>query len=289
MLVIGCSHGKHLAKKVAKKLKKPYSELKVEKFPDGEMYVRFMKNVKNKDIVLIQSFYGNINDCLIEVLFAADTAKELGAKKIFLVAPYFAYLRQDKRFKPGECISCKVVGKSVDNVFDKVFIIDPHLHREITLDHIFKTKAVKLSSNAYTASYIKKNFKNPVIIGPDSESYKWAGKVASIIGCKSHIFKKKRHSGRKVKVTLNRDIDLDGKDIIIVDDICSTGSTLIEAIRCLKKLGAKKFTCIAVHGIFIENALKKLRKMNAKVITTNTVPNTVSKIDVSGLISNSLE
>src|SRR3989338_9668403 len=84
MLIIGCSHGKHLAEKIARKLKASYSELKVEKFPDGETNLRFMGNVKGKEVVLVQSFYGAINDCVIEVIFAADTAKELGAKKVFL-------------------------------------------------------------------------------------------------------------------------------------------------------------------------------------------------------------
>lgn len=260
MLIIGCSHGKHLASKVAKKLKKPYSELKVNKFPDVEIYVRFMKSVKNKVVVLIQSFYGEINDCLIEVLFAAYTAKDLGAKKVILVAPHFPYLRQDKRFKAGECISVEAAAKLIDCIFDKILIIDPHLHREKELSHIFKIKSKKLSANSVIASYIKKTVKNPVIIGPDWESNKWAGKVGDIIGCKSYIFKKKRYSGRKVKVTINGKIDFKNKNIILVDDIISTGNTLIEAIKSLKKLGAKKFNIISVHGIFVENALEKLRK-----------------------------
>ncbi len=289
MIIIGCSHGRHLAAKAAKKLKKPYSELKVNKFPDGELYVRFMKNVKNKAVVLIQSFYDDINNCLIEVLFAANTAKELGAKKVILVAPYFPYLRQDKRFNPGECVSIKVIGKFIDKVFDRVYIIDPHLHRQRTLNHLFKTKAIRLTSNPSIASYIKKTIKNPIIIGPDWESYKWAGKVADIIGCECHILKKKRYTGRKVKVTINDKIDFKNKNIVLIDDIISTGNTLIEAIKNLKKLGARKFNIITVHGIFVENALEKLRKTNAKVMTTNSIPNTVSKIDLSYLIAEHLK
>jgi len=289
MLIIGCSHGTHLAAKVAKKLKKPYSELKADKFPDGELYIRFMKNVKDKVVVLIQSFYGDINGCLIEVLFAANTAKELGAKKVILVAPYFPYLRQDKRFKPGECISIKVIGKFIDRIFDRVYIIDPHLHRQKALSSLFKTRAVKLTSNSCIASYIKNKIKNPVVIGPDWESYKWAGKAADIIGCKSYILEKKRYSGRKVKVTISKKIDLRGKNVVLVDDIISTGNTLIEAMKNLKRLGAGKFDIVAVHGIFVENALEKLRKMNAKVITTNTTPNKAAKIDLSGLIAENLK
>ena len=136
--------------------------------------------------------------------------------------------------------------------------------------------------------YIKKNIRNPLIVGPDWESYKWARKVAEEIGCKSVILEKKRFSGRKVKVTLNEKVDISGKNVVFVDDIISTGHTIIEAAKNIRKLGAKSFTCIAVHGVFVDNALERLRKSNIKVITTNTIPNKVSKIDVSGLVAEGL-
>ena len=289
MIIIGCSNGKHLAEKIAKKLKAPYSELEVKKFPDGEIKIRFLSNVKGRVVVLVQSFYGAINDCVVEVIFAAETAKDLGAKKVLLMAPYFPYLRQDKRFKSGECISIEVIGKIMSRYLDKIFIIDPHLHRERTLSDIFSIKNEKLTANPYIADYIKKNIKNPLIVGPDWESYKWAQRVAKKIGCEHVILEKKRYSGRKVKVTLNKKIKIENKNIVFVDDIISTGNTIIEAVKNLRKLGAKKFNCIAVHGIFVENALEKLRKADVNVVTTNTIPNKVAKIDVSGLIAGALK
>ena len=289
MLVISCSHGKHLAKKISQKLKKPYSELKVTHFPDSEIKLRFKVDVKRKVVVLVQSFYGNINDCVIETLFAAETARDLGAKRVILVAPYFPYLRQDKRFNPGECISLQTIAKNIDEDFDEVFIIDPHLHREKTLKHIFRIKSYKLTANTLIEEYIKKKIKNPVIIGPDWESYKWAQKVAEEIGCDFAIMEKNRISSRKVKVKLNKKIDIKTKNLIFIDDMISTGHTLLEAIKAMKKLGAKKVTCFAVHGILAENALQKLRKAGAEVITTNTIPNKAAKIDVSGLIVDNLK
>ena len=284
MLVVSCSHGKHLAKKISQKLKKPYHELEVTHFPDSEIKLRFKVDVKRKVVVLVQSFYGNINDCVIETLFAAETARDLGAKRVILVAPYFPYLRQDKRFHPGECISLQTIAKNIDEDFDEVFIIDPHLHREKTLKHIFRIKSHKLTANGLIEEYIKKKIKNPVIIGPDWESYKWAQKVAEEIGCDFAIMEKERISSRKVKLKLNKKIDIKTKNLIFIDDMISTGSTLLEAIKAMKKLGAKKFTCFAVHGILVENALQKLRKAGAEVITTNTIPNKADKIDVSGLV-----
>ena len=288
MIIISCSHGLHLAKKIADKLNKPYSALEVTHFPDSEIKLRFKVEVKDKVVVLVQSFYGNINDCVIETLFAAETAKGLGAKKIVLVAPYFPYLRQDKRFNPGECISLQTIAKNIDEDFDEVYIIDPHLHREKTLGHIFNIKAHKLTADPLIADYIKKNIKNALIVGPDIESYKWAEKTAEIIGCESVILRKKRYSARKVKISLNKKIDLKNKNIVLVDDIISTGHTLLETIKFLKKLGAKKINCTAVHGIFAENALFKLLKAGARVVTSNTIPNKVSKIDVTNLIAEHL-
>src|SRR3989338_7053740 len=267
MIIISCSHGLHIARKIAAKLKKPYSALEVTHFPDSEIKLRFKVDVKNKDIVLVQSFYGNVNDCIIEALFAAETARDLGAKKITLAAPYFPYLRQDRRFNPGECISLRTIAKNIDEDFDKVIIMDPHLHREKTLKHIFKISSKKLTAGPLIAGYIKKNIKNALVIGPDVESYKWAEKTADMIGCESAILKKDRYGPRKVKVSLNKKVDISHKNLVIVDDMISTGHTLLETIKLLKKMGAKKITCVCVHGIFVENALKKLRRTGAKVIS----------------------
>ncbi|MBU0627593.1 MAG: ribose-phosphate diphosphokinase [Nanoarchaeota archaeon] len=288
MIIISCSHGLHLAKKIAAKLKKPYSPLEVTHFPDTEIKLKFNINVKNKIIVLIQSFYRDINDCIIETLFAAETAKDLGAKKVILVAPYFPYLRQDKRFNPGECVSLRTIAKNIDEDIDEIYIIDPHLHREKTLSHIFKIKSHKLTANSLIENYIKKTVKNPVIIGPDWESYKWAQRVAEKVGCDFAIMEKERYSARKVSVKLNKKIDIRSKNLIFIDDMISTGHTLLEAIKAMKKLGGKKVTCFAVHGILVENALEKLQKAGATVITSNTIPNKAAKIDVSEIISNSL-
>ena len=287
-MIIACSHGKHIAKKIADKAKMPYSELETTHFPDSEIKIKFNVDVKKKKVYLVQSFYGNINDCVVEALFAAETARDLGAKKVILIAPYFAYLRQDKRFNPGECISLRTIAKNIDEDYNKVIICDPHLHREKTLKHIFAINSHQITANPLIEKYIEKNIKNPVIIGPDWESYKWALKVAQRIGCDCAIMEKIRYSARNVKVKLNKKINLNNKNVIFIDDMISTGHTLLEGIKAMKKLGAKKVTCFAVHGIMVENALTKLKKAGATVITTNTIPNPAAKIDISQLIVDAL-
>ena len=288
MLIVSCSHGKHLGYLIAKKSKKKYSNLIVDKFPDNELRIRFDSNLRSKNVVLVQSFYRNISDCIVEVIFAAKTAYELGAKNVTLVAPYFPYLRQDKRFHEGEAISQSIIASLIDKYFDAIYVMDPHLHRKNKLEYVFKIKSKKLTANNLIADYIKKHIKNPVVIGPDEESYKWAKNVANILGVESRILKKKRYSSYHVKVRLNKKISLKNKNVVIVDDIISTGHTILETAKILRKLGAKKIHCICVHGIFVNNALDKLKKAGIKVISTNTIPSKVAKIDVSGVIGESL-
>ena len=288
MLIVSCSHGRHLGSLIAKKLKQKHSALIVDKFPDNEFRVRFNEGLQSKNVILIQSFYKNISDCIIEVILAAKTAHDLGAKSGALVAPYFPYLRQDKRFHKGEAVSQNIVAGLIDKYFDGVCIMDPHLHRKNKLQNLFKIKSKKLTANNLIADYIKKNIKNPVIIGPDEESYKWAKDVANILGVNSFILNKKRYSSYHVKIKLNKKINLRNKNVVIVDDIISTGNTILETVKILRRLGAKNIYCICVHGIFANDALNKLKKAGIEVVSTNTIPNKMAKIDVSGVIAESL-
>ena len=285
MLIVSCSHGRHLGRLIAAKLKKPHSELLVGKFPDDELNIRFDSSLRNKTVVLVQSFGGSISDCIVESILASSTAKDLGAKKVILVAPYFPYMRQDKRFHKGEAISQKIIAGMFDRYFDAVYMFDPHLHRKKKLEQIFRTKVRKLTANPLIAGYIKKHIKNPVIIGPDGESYKWARNVAEMLGVESRILNKKRYSSYHVEVRLNKKIELSNKSAVIVDDIVSTGHTILETVKILRKLGARKICCICVHGIFVNGSLNKLRKAGIKVISTNTMPNKAAKIDVSGMVA----
>jgi ribose-phosphate pyrophosphokinase len=286
MIIFAGENSQELAKKIARKKKAQYSELKIGSFPDGELYLRFMKPIKGKQIAIVQTFYPDPNKALMNSYFAIKTAKELGAKKVTLIAPYLGFMRQDKRFHDGECQSNKIMAGLL-NIADEVVTLDPHLHRIKSMREIFKTKTVKLSANKLIEEYIKKNYKDPWIIGPDSESYQWARIIAEHINAHATILRKKRYTSTKVKI-LVKDKGFKGKDVVIVDDIISTGHTMIEPIKQLKRKGAKSVTCICIHGLFVQDALKKLRKLGVKVVSTNTVQNPVSKIDISGLISSTL-
>lgn len=283
--VIECSGGKHIGKKVSKHLKVSYSKLKVKKFPDKELYVKLPpeKKLKGKKVILVQSFHGeNLNEKIVETLFAFYTAKDLGAGKVELFSPYFPYFRQDRRFNPGEVVSIKVISKLFKD-FDKIYFIDPHLHRIKNLDEIFKN-GKKLTSVNIIADYLKKKkIKDEVFVGPDVESEQWAKQVADKLGEESTILKKERYGDRKVKIKFSGGVEVKNKTVIILDDIISTGHTMLETIKSIKKYKPKEIYCVAIHGIFADKKqLDKLKK-NAKVISTNTIPTKAANIDISSL------
>lgn len=282
-IVFGLFPSQKLAKRVARKLKYKYSNIIVSKFPDGEFSIKFPLEIKNKEIIIIQSLI-NPNEKILELLFIGNTAKELGAKKITLVAPYLAYMRADRRFHKGEVISANILARLLSSCFDELLTIDPHLHRIKKLSDVFKIKAKRLTSVKLLGEFIDKNIKDPIIIGPDAESYQWANSVAKHIGAKAYVLKKRRLGSRKVIINV-KGFDIKGKNVVIVDDIISTGHTMIETIKGIKRANAKGIYCICVHGLFVENAYEKMIKAGAKKIyTTNAIPHKNSKIDVAPLI-----
>jgi ribose-phosphate pyrophosphokinase len=281
-VIIFCSGAKHLKDKISK-LKKNVSFLDIKEFPDGEIDLSFKTKLKRKRVILLQSFHGNLNKKIIETLFAAYTAKDLGAKKIELFSFYFPYFRKDKRFKEGECINIKVMSK-IFNIFDKIYVVEPHLHRIKKIKKIL-SNGKKIDITDEISRYIKSiKIKNPLLIGPDIESEQWIKKIAEKCGENYRIFRKKRYSPRKVKIRIDKKLKIKNRNIIIIDDIISTGNTMLETIKQIKKLKPKKIYCIAIHGIFAEKSLKKLKKY-AEIISTNTIPSKVSKIDVSKKIN----
>jgi len=187
--------------------------------------------------------------------------------------------------KPGEAISSKIMAKLLNNAVDKIITIDPHLHRIPKLSKIFKIKNQTLTANPLIADYIKKHFQNEVVIGPDWESYQWAERIAKKIGVLATVLRKTRFSSRKVKVKMIKSIEIKNKNVVIVDDIISTGHTIAEAAKQAKKMGAKSITAICVHGLFVENAIKRLKAAGVnKIISTNTIQHPTNQIDVSPLL-----
>ena len=283
--VIGCSNGARAAKILARTLGMEYSALDSGHFPDSDSYVRIMTEVRGKRVLLVQSLHPNTNDAMMELILAASTCRELGARHITLVVPYLAYMRQDKRFHPGECVSSKIMGRLLSSVADAVITIDPHLHRYKRLSEVFSIPARHATANLILGKYIRDHISKPVIIGPDAESYQWAEEIASVAGGPVVVLHKKRYGSQTVRIKLNSPVPLRGRNIVIVDDIISTGHTMHETVKQARRMGAKKVYCIGVHGVFASGALQRLQRAGAVVLTTNTIDNPVARIDITSLLA----
>ncbi len=290
MLITSCGNSERLAKELARKLKARYTPLTISAFPDGDIYLKFNTSLKGKTLIIVQSFQPNPAASLLNVMFAAETAKDIGAKKVILVAPYLAYLRQDARFHPGEAVSSKIVGKWLSQCLDKVITFDPHIHRYKSLRDVFSISAPRLTANPLIAEYLKKHLKDGVIVGPDWESYQWAEKIAKQLGAEATVFEKKRYSSWHVEVKMVKPVPIRGKDIFIVDDIISTGHTIREAAKKLKQMGAKSITAICIHPVFVGKAEEKLRKAGVtRLISTNCLEHPTNGIDIAPLLVKELK
>jgi len=286
VIVCGFDNTREIAKKVAKSLSADYSEIICTDFPDGEMLVRIKENLSKKKVIIISSMAHEPDRRIIETLFAADIARDNRAKEVILFATYFPYLRQDKSFNNYESVSARHLMNIFSQKFDKIFVIDPHLHRINSLRE-YTSKAREVSSINIIIDYLKNVKEDFVVVGPDEESYQWARTIANPLKKQVHILIKKRNSSTNVKVS-GENFSLKGKNVVIVDDIISTGHTLAESLKLIKSKGANKITCIGIHGIFAGNAENMIKKYS-QLITTNTIPSKYSKIDVSPLISETLK
>ena len=279
IVVLSFENSSHIATRIARTLDALHSNVRANHFPDEDSYVRVMIPVTGCDVILVQTLHPAPNNSLMELLFAANVCKEQHARSITFVIPYLAYMRQDKAFHEGECITSRVMAKLLSSSCDKLITLDPHLHRYHSLSDVFSVHCVKITAVPILANYVKKNIADPLILGPDAESNQWSEAVAKEIGTTGVVLKKKRYTSRSVRIHLS--IDVANRNVVIVDDIISTGHTMLETVKQLRKKKAKRIICLATHGVLAERALQKLQRAGAEVVTTNTINNSVAKIDVA--------
>jgi len=288
IVVLGGTSGFHLAYRVSKLLGVTLGDVEVKSFPDGETYIRIMTDVKDKTVIYINSLQPNPNDKIIETLYTLETIKDLGASKVLAVIPYMAYARQDERFNPGEAVSIFILSKLFKTInIDAIYTIDMHLHRITDPTKLFGAKFYNLTGVRELAKYVKKNhnIENTVVIGPDEEAEQWAKIMAEELGGLEYsVLEKKRLSAEEVIIE-PRDANVKDKNIIIVDDIISTGGTMVEAIKTLKKLGAKEVIITCVHPLLVGKAYQRLLRLDPKdLIGTDTVLSPISKVSVAPAI-----
>ena len=290
-IILGGSSAQVLAIKIGRLLKAPVLLPEIKRFPDGEKYVRITEDVNGKTVAVIQSFYHQPDEFLIEYFLMVDTLKDLGAKRVLGVVPYFAYARQDERFKPGEAVSFRIVTKLIEEVgTDEIYTVDTHLHRVEQLTEVFRIPAHNLTAVPLLAQYIKKNFEltDLIVIGPDEEAEQWAKVAAKELEAEYDVLEKERLGPSEVRIK-TRELDVKNRDVVIVDDIISTGGTMVEAIKMLKEHGAKNIIAACTHPILVQNALTKIYQAGVlAVIGTDTVPSSISFVSVAPVIAEAL-
>ena len=288
MIVIGGSTSEALAEKVAKELRMKAGGLEIRRFPDGEKYLRVLEDVKNEDVVVIESIHHTPDELLFEYLLLVDTLKDLGARRVIGFIPYFAYARQDERFKPGEALSFRTVSKLMESVgTDEIYTIDMHQHSVLKSSEVFRIPSRNLSAMPLLADYVKKTgaLQKPLVIGPDAEAEQWAKLAAERLDTDYDVFEKQRLGDELVEVR-PRKASAKGRDVLIVDDIISTGGTIVEASKILMSQGAKRVDVACTHPILAPGALGKIKAAGVQnIIGTDTVPSSISYVSVAPLIA----
>ena len=286
--VIGGGASRDLAKRLARKLKAVYIETETKIFPDGESKITLRKIPKKSVILVVQSTYPPVDTNLLQVLSIISQVRKISSKT-FAIMPYMGYARQDKQFLSGEVITMSVVAKMLQSAgAKKVIVVD--IHSNTALNH-FNIPTENVSAIPELAKYFKKlNLRNPLVVSPDMGGSLRSKKFASLL--KSDFIVLKKHRDRKTgRVSIQTTkADVQGKDLIIVDDMISTGGSVIKAAQFLKKQKCKRVFVACTHGLLVGDAEKKIRKAGvSRIISTNTIPGNTSKVDVSGILAKSVQ
>lgn len=253
--------------------------LELRHFPDGESYLRVHDQCRDRPCVIFCNLFQPDKKTL-RLLFLADTLRELGASQVILVTPYLAYMRQDKRFHEGECVSSRPFARLLSQAVDGLITIDPHLHRYHSLSEIYSIPTRIVQAAPLIAKWIQQHIPNPVLIGPDSESEQWVSEVARLAEAPFQVLEKERFGDYNVSVSLPELEPYQQHHTVLVDDIISSGRTMLETITHLDRAGLPRTTAIGVHGIFAGSAYAQLSE-KAQVITTDCIPHISNKIETS--------
>jgi ribose-phosphate pyrophosphokinase len=266
--------------KLANRLGAEVGEIETRRFPDEETYLRFLTVPAGRSVALVCTL-DHPDPKFLPLVFAASAARQLGAERVGLIAPYLCYLRQDKRFHPGEAITSVSFARSLSSEIDWLVTVDPHLHRHRSLGAVYSVPSRVAAAAPAIAGWIAANVPHPFLIGPDSESEQWVAHVAGLIGAPYRVLSKERLGDRSVRITMPDLAGLADRTPVLVDDIVSSAQTMLEAITQLRRRDLPAPACVAVHALFSPKSFARLRESAGLVATTNSVNHASSAIDVS--------
>jgi ribose-phosphate pyrophosphokinase len=265
----------------------PLALIERHTFPDGETRLRLPPALPG-DVVLLRGLQ-QPNAKLAELMLAAAGARELGAARLTLVSPYLAYMRQDIAFTPGEVVSQRHLGRLLATGFDAVVTVDPHLHRVATMDEVVPgRRGVALTAAPLLGEFIAGRVPGALLLGPDEEAGQWVRVAAAAGGLDHAICSKQRNGDRDVDVALPS-VSVAGRAVVLLDDLASTGRTLIEAARGAFAQGAATVDVAVTHGLFIGDAIEQIRAAGVRHIwSTDSVPHASNAVSVVPLLAAAL-
>ena len=249
------------------------------RFPDGELRLQLPPALPAR-VVLWRSLH-HPNEKLVELLLTAQTARTLGAQHITLVAPYLAYMRQDMAFNPGEAVSQRIVGRYLADLCDAIITVDPHLHRVATLQEAVPVNpAVVLSGAPLLADFVAGCRQQPLLVGPDEESLQWVAQAAQRHGWEHAVCRKQRHGDHDVAIELPA-LAVKGRAVVLMDDVASSGQTLVQAARGLLAAGAASVDVAVTHALFAGEAVRHIREAGVGAIwSTDCIPHPTNAVSV---------
>jgi len=289
MLILAFSDYMPQAQRLGERLNVQVEKVFLHKFPDAESLLRLPTDIP-PHVVICRSL-NQPNDKLIELLLCVKTVRQLGAKRVTLVAPYLCYMRQDIANQPGEAVSQHIIGEMLAALFDDVITVDPHLHRISRLNQAIPiVNAISLIATEQIASFLNQKFDNAVLLGPDAESEQWVSAIAKEIDFDYLVAKKERQGDKQVVMTLP-EFDFNNRPVIIVDDMASTGRTLAKASRLLLNTHqVKQVYAVITHPLFCDDAEQHIMQAGVKEIwSTDSISHPSACINLDKLLAQAIK
>ena len=275
---------------LAARLGVPFHEIVVHAFPDGE--IRVTAGPASATTIIYASL-DRPNDKLIALLFAAEALRRGGGRRLVLVAPYLCYMRQDTAFHDGEAISQKVIGSLLARCIDRVVTVDAHLHRTPDITAVFPgIQSDNLSAMPAISETLRKTGLDPatIVVGPDAESLPWVSDLAGRLGLSYAVATKTRRGDRSVAIEFHDTARIAGHPALIVDDVVSSGGTLIACAKALTAAGVTAIDAVATHALFPEAAYSEMVSAGIRSIrSTQSVPHFTNAIMLDELFTDALK
>jgi len=278
---------RHLAEPLAAALRVPLRWIERHVFPDGETRLRLPAELP-RQVALLRGLQ-RPNQKLAELMIVAPAARELGARQLTLVCPYLAYMRQDMAFQPGEAISQRHIGQALAGWFDNVITVDPHLHRVATMDEVLPgRRGVALSAAPLLGAWAARHARQPILLGPDEEAAPWVRSAAMAQGLEHGTCVKQRSGDREVRVALP-DLVFQGREVVLIDDVASTGRTLAVTAEALRERGAVAVDVAVTHALFVDDALAQLQRAGVRhVWSSDSVAHASNAVSLVPLLAAAL-